>query len=93
LSGKEAEMTSDQVRHAEYFAKRLGSLNSTMAPELHRMGAELGCHLSHNMSLSTLRTALADKLAEQDMEAYKARTHAVMSAVGKAALLTPNPVG
>lgn len=90
LSGQDNSITTDQMRYAEFFARRQSSLSTTMSPELHRMGAELGLTLSHNMALPTLRTAIADKLAEKDMEEYNARQSAVMVTTGRAALLTPS---
>lgn len=90
LSGQESSVSTDQMRYAEFFARRQASLSNTMAPELHRMGADLGLTLSHNMALTTLRTAIADKLAEQDMAAYHDKQSNIMVATGRAALLTPS---
>jgi hypothetical protein len=88
LSEELATLTSDQVRHAEYFAKHLSALNNTMAPDLFRMGAELGCSMNHSMSLPTLRTVLSEKLAEHDMARYKEENERIMSSVGVESLLT-----
>jgi hypothetical protein len=90
LSEKEADVTSEQVRYAEFFAKQFAALSNTMAPDLYSLGSQLGVKMNHTMSLSTLRTVLAEKLAEHDLAKHKAQVHSIMSSVGKEALLTIN---
>lgn len=90
LSEKEADVTSDQVRYAEFFAKQFAALSNTMAADLFSMGAQLGVKMNHTMSLPTLRTVMAEKLAEHDMAKYRAQVHSIMSSTGKEALLTLN---
>lgn len=90
LSEKEADVTSDQVRYAEFFSKQFAALSNTMAADLFAMGAQLGVKMNHTMSLPTLRTVMAEKLAEHDMAKHKAQIHSIMASTGKEALLTLN---
>jgi len=71
LSHKNSEVTSEQTKHAMAFGRHLKALESTMATELHARGAKLGILMSHDMSLPTLRTMIADKLASEEIEAEK----------------------
>lgn len=68
LSHKDAQVTSDQAKFAQAFGKNLQALNTVMPAELFPRGAALGVQMSHDMSLNTLRTLLAEKLASIDME-------------------------
>lgn len=71
LSHKGAEVTSEQTKHAMAFGRHLKALENTMATELHARGAKLGVLMSHDMSLHTLRTMIADKLATEEIVAEK----------------------
>ena len=88
LSHKEAQITNDQVKYAQAFAKHLQSLGTVMAPELYQRAAHLDLRISHDMSLSALRTALAERMATAEIEAGKAQLHAIMAEQSRATLLT-----
>lgn len=88
LSSPDVTLTNDQTRHAQFFAVQLSALERTMAPQLYAMAAELGANTSHNMSLHTLRTIIAEKLADHDMARYKREQEEAKASVGRDALLT-----
>ena len=91
LSSKEANVTTDQVRHAQAFVRNFQALSNVMAPELYRRGAELGVTMNKDMSLTTLRTELAEKLAQADVERSKAQVAAVMADQNRLTLLSETP--
>lgn len=71
LSHKDAMLTSDQTKFAQAFGKHIQALGSVMASELFQRGAKMDVLMSHDMSLNTLRTMLAEKLAAIDIENEK----------------------
>lgn len=71
LSHKDARVSSEQAQFATAFGRHMRTLESTMAIELHRRGADLGLLMSHDMSLNTLRTMIAEKLASEDINRDK----------------------
>jgi len=87
---KEASMTSDQVRFAQKFALHMQTLNTRMSPELYRMAGTYGIPVNSSMSLSTLRTNIANALAQRDiMEEDRLRGGAA-TAAGRQGLMTSN---
>lgn len=91
LSSKEANVTTDQVRYAQAFGRHFTALSNTMAPELYRRGAELGVNMSKDMALTTLRTELAEKLAQAEVERNKAQTAAIIAEQSRLTLLSQTP--
>lgn len=83
-------MTSDQVRFAQKFALHMQTLNTRMSPELYRMAGTYGIPVNSSMSLSTLRTNIANALAQRDiMEEDRLRGGAA-TAAGRQGLMTSN---
>lgn len=71
LSHKDADVTSEQARYGMMFSKHIQALGTTMAHELYQRGAQLDIPMSHDMSLNTMRTLLATKLADIETENEK----------------------
>lgn len=84
----DANISSDQVIFAQKFSKHVQNLNMRMAPELYRMAAQSGVKVDSKMSLPTLRTNIANVLAQREVEADKARMQSLLTSSGRASLLT-----
>jgi len=84
----DANISSEQVIFAQKFSKHVQNLNVRMAPELYRMAAQNGIKVDSKMSLPTLRTNIANVLAQREVEADKARMHSLLTSSGRASLLT-----
>ena len=84
----DANISSDQVIFAQKFSKHVQNLNMRMAPELYRMAAQSGVKVDSKMSLPTLRTNIANVLAQREVESDKARMHSLLTSSGRASLLT-----
>jgi hypothetical protein len=87
-NAKEANITTDQVKFAQKFSQHMQSLNTRMAPQLYRLAAENGIKLDSKMSLSTIRTNIANVLAARDIERDEINMRSLLSAAGKASLLS-----
>lgn len=87
-NAKEANITTDQVKFAQKFSQHMQSLNTRMAPQLYRLAAENGIKLDSKMSLSTIRTNIANVLAARDIERDEINMRNLLSAAGKASLLS-----
>ena len=88
LSNKEASVTSEQVKYAQAFSRRMDALNVVMAPALYRTAAELDVQLDRDMSLNSIRTAIAEKQAQADVEGAKAELHRIMAEQSRNTLIT-----
>lgn len=88
LSQREVSFTNDQVKYAQAYSKRMQALTTVMAPGLYRLGATLGLNFSHDMSLNTIRTVLAEKQAELDVANAKAQLNDIMIEQQRQTLIT-----
>lgn len=87
-NAKEADITSDQVKFAQKFSQHMQNLNVRMAPQLYRMAAENGIKLDSKMSLSTIRTNIANALAARDIQRDAEMMKSMVSSAGRASLLS-----
>lgn len=95
LDGAPDEITTDQRKFAQRFSAQYSNLGTKMAPELHRIAARLseqGYAVNHSSSLSlhTLRTNIANALAEKDLKEAAAMEAQTRATQGRESLLSPN---
>lgn len=88
LNAEEANITTDQMKLAHRFGKHLANLGTKMAPDLYRLGAKEGIKLDRKMSLQTLRTEIANALAQREHELAKFQEKELAKAGSRASLLT-----
>lgn len=91
LSNNKVSITTDQVKYAQAFSRRMDSLNTVMAAGqsgLYSLATQLGVELNRDMSLNSIRTAIAEKQAQADVEDAKAELHRIMAEQSRNTLIT-----
>lgn len=71
LSHKGAEVTTEQTKFAQSFGRHIDALRSVQHNELNTRAAKLGIAVSHDMSLHTMRTLIAERMAKDEIETEK----------------------
>lgn len=89
-NSKDAALTTDQVRFAQKFSLHMQTLNTRMSPELYRMAGQYGIAVNSKMSLPTLRTNIANILAQRDIMEEDRLRGSLATAAGRTGLMSAN---
>lgn len=81
-------VSTDQMLHAQEFGRQMKGLENTQAKELHATAAALGIPLSHDMSLNTLRTGIAEKRTQAILLERKFQQEQVNAKQGRESLIS-----
>lgn len=83
----EAMVSTDQIKFAQCFNKHYQTLASKMAPVLYRQAAAMGVKLDSKMALNTIRTSIAEVLANRELAMLEKQREEVFAATSRASLM------